>query len=294
MSNDLYPLVDKFLLQLKEHQQRSPATSRNYRLYLLRFLDWLNKTTKTKAGLDDISIQTVNKFHRFLSSRNLSGLNLSPATQNYHLIALRSFLKFLQQHHYKSLNPKAVKLDQAGEHHFLAIKANELERLLAAPGKAQESNLVRLRDRALLELICATGLKVSALVRLSRHNLSSDGTIISLLLKNAQAKNNFKLSHQAQYHLQQYQAARPDKNPALFVRHDRADKNHQESALTARSIQRILERYRRLAGLKGKITPSVLRHAYAFNLLKQGTDIKTVKTLLGHQHLTTTKIYQTS
>ena len=291
MSNDLPYLVDKFLLQLKEQKHRSSLTARNYRLYLLRFLSWLNRETKTKAEPPDISLQLVGKFHRWLASRSLSQLSLSAATQNYHLIALRSFLRFLNEQKINSLNPKAVKLEPAGEHRVMTIKAAELARLLEAPLKSQESNLVKLRDRALLELICATGLKVSALVRLAQHNLSADGTIINILLKNATTKSNFILSHQAQHHLKQYREARHDKNPALFVRHDRANKT-KEAALTARSMQRILEKYRQLAGLKEKITPSVLRHTYALNLINKGTDLKVVQELLGHRHLATTKIYQ--
>lgn len=291
MTNTLLPLINKFLSNLKEHKQRSSQTIRNYRLYLERFSAWLEKEVRRAPMVSDILPHTTEKFRRFLGQQKLSGLKLSSATQNYHLIALRSFLNFLQEQKINSLNPKAVKLEKQKTHNLLTIKPVELTKLLEAPLRANESELIKLRDRALLELICSTGLKVSGLIRLTQHNLSKDGSVISLLLKNATTKKTFPLSNQTQYHLKNYLALRRDKNPALFVRHDRANKI-KATPLTARSIQRILERYRKAAGLKNKITPSALRHTYALSLIDKGMDIKAVQELLGHKHLSTTRIYQ--
>ncbi|MBI5466093.1 MAG: tyrosine-type recombinase/integrase [Candidatus Kerfeldbacteria bacterium] len=293
MTPPLSSLLEKFLNHLKEQGHSHQLTARNYRLYLGRFTNWLGKELGAEAKPEDVLPITIERFHRWLGRPELSGLKLSAATQNYHLVALRSWLRFFKQQNINSLQPAAVKLNQPKQQPILTIKNTELARLLEAPLRANESEIIKLRDRALLELLCSTGLKVSGVVRLRRHNLTADGTMISLLLPNALAKNNFPLAHQTRYYLKRYLESRHDKNPALFVRHDRANQTNN-SALTARSIQRILERYRKMAGLKGKITPSVLRHTYATNLLHHGTDLKTVQGLLGHRHLATTKTYQTN
>jgi len=295
MTQSLKIAVEEFLQSLVQEQRRAPLTADNYQRYLKRFINWLNTRLERAVSINDITVSAIAGFRQWLGrQRGRDGHELASSTQNYHLIALRSFLKHLHRRQTGNLPPQAVKLMRPTEHQLTTMAGTELERLLAAPGRTQETELIKLRDRALLELMVGSGLKVSELVSLQRDQVLLDHAEFNLRGHHGRVRT-VPLSHQTRHHLKRYLEVRTDHSPALFVRHDRAGSPKQAAKpLTSRSVQRSVERYRRLANLQKKITPSSLRHAYAAYLVAAGTDLKTVQTLLGHRHASTTATYARS
>jgi integrase/recombinase XerD len=172
------------------------------------------------------------------------------------------------------------------------LTESELTQLLEAPFKTKEKEIIKLRDRAVFEMLFSTGLKISELTNLkcSQINLNSESFDV---LNKKHIKRIIPFSHQTRYYLKQYLEKRTDTHDSLFISHDRAQNSrpHTPASITPRSIQRNLEHYRKISGLKNKITPSVLRHSFAANLIKHGVDIKTVSTVLGHSNISVTKLY---
>jgi site-specific recombinase XerD len=178
------------------------------------------------------------------------------------------------------------------KYHINTLTEMELARLLEAPFKTKEKEIIKLRDRAILEMLFSTGLKISELVALKRDQINLNSESFDVFNKK-HVKRTILLSHQTRYYLKQYLEKRTDVFNSLFTSHDRAQKTRDNisASITPRSIQRGLEHYKKLIGLKNKITPSVLRHSFAFNLLKHGMDIKTISLMLGHSNISTTKLY---
>jgi site-specific recombinase XerD len=188
--------------------------------------------------------------------------------------------------------PSFVKPTSQPKHPVTVLTETELVRLLEAPFKTKEKEIIKLRDRAILEMLFSTGLKISELVNLKRDQVNLNNESFDVF-NNKHIKRTVSLSHQTRYYLKQYLEKRTDTFNSLFTSHDRAQKarGNISASITPRSIQRGLEYYKKLIGLKNKITPSLLRHSFAFNLLKNGMDIKTVSLMLGHSNISTTKLY---
>lgn len=188
--------------------------------------------------------------------------------------------------------PSFIKLMSQPKYLVTILTEAELARLLEAPFKTKEKEIIKLRDRAILEMLFSTGLKISELVNLKRDQINLNNESFDIFSKK-HVKRTVSLSHQTRYYLKQYLEKRTDAFNSLFTSHDRAQKarGNISASITPRSIQRGLEYYKKLIGLKNKITPSVLRHSFASNLLKQGADIKTVSLKLGHSNISTTKLY---
>lgn len=310
MTMKLDRLIIDFLEHLEIEKNRSQLTIRNYDFYLRRFLTWLNKPN---ASEKDITAENIRQYRLWLnrqtgnagrrcgpSSRERRGGATSPSslkksTQNYHLIALRSFLKYLAKRDIQSLAPEKIELAKMTERSIDFLEGSDLLRLLEAPTEAKISPIIQARDKAILELLFSTGLRVSELANLNRDSINLKKDEFTVRGKGDKPRLVF-ISDSAKQCLADYLQLRRDLSPTLFIRHDKAsvkarEKSETEPRLTPRSIQRIVERYSKFAGITKKVTPHTLRHSFATDLLQAGADIRSVQALLGHASITTTQIY---
>lgn len=285
---NLSSLVTDFLEYLEVERGRSMRTIRNYDFYLRRFTQWAGNPS-AKA----ITREMVHKYRLWLN-RLQEGRQeelLKKSTQNYHLIALRSFLKYLVKQEIVSLPPEQIELSKHVRREVEFLEAEELTRLLAMPRKHSQESLITLRDIAILELLFATGLRVSELAGLKIDQLNLKRDEFTVRGKGNKPRIVF-LSAQAKLALKDYLGKRRDTSAYLFVSHDRAKKERADSGpLTPRSVQRIVEGYAKAAGITKKITPHTLRHTFATDLLLSGADIRSVQSMLGHESITTTQVY---
>ena len=211
---------------------------------------------------------------------------LKKKTQNYYLIALRSFLKYLRKRGIDSFAPERIELAKVSERSLDLIEPKDLERLLNAP---DGDDIKSLRDRAILELFFSTGLRVSELCSLSRDlDLSRDE--FSVRGKGEKVRVVF-LSPAAKESVGAYLKKRVDIDDALFVQHGPGAKGKKDLRLTPRSVERIVKYYAAKAGISKKVTPHVIRHLFATDLLQNGADIRSVQIMLGHSSISTTQIY---
>jgi len=294
-------LMNEFLDYLEIERNRSKKTRDNYEFYLTRFFKWLSEG-RGKLIAADITADKVRQYRLWLNRlTDQFDKPLQKNTQNYHLIALRSFLKYLAKRDIKALAPEKIELAKIPERMVEFLEGSDLEKLLEAPLKTHNTqhithnkfNIIQLRDKAILELLFSTGLRVSELSNLKIENINLKKDEFTVRGKGSKPRIVF-LSNQAKYWVKEYLDERTDMDPALFIGHDRAKKkraNKKNNNLTPRSIQRIIEKYGKVAGITKKITPHTLRHSYATDLLMNGADIRSVQTMLGHSSITTTQIY---
>ncbi len=285
-------LITDYLSYLEVERNRSERTVKNYDFYLRRFFAWAKD-----AQPEAITLDMVRAYRIWLNRyKNDQGQGMKKNTQNYHLIALRSFLKYLAKRDIKTLAPEKIELARMPERSVEFLDAPELERLLAAPldgAKAVDNNvsILQLRDKAILEMLFSTGLRVSELAGLNRKIINLQREEFTVRGKGDKPRVVF-MSQQARYWLKQYLDRRRDVEPAIFVSHDRAANGRDTvGGLTPRSIQRTVEHYATAAGITKRITPHTVRHTFATDLLRNGADIRSVQTLLGHASITTTQIY---
>ena len=276
-THDLKQLKNQFLEYLEIEKGRSIKTVENYDRYLSRYLAFSKVSSPAK-----ITEQSVREFRMHLN-RN----NLKLKTQNYYLISLRAFLKFLRKRDVESLNPERIELAKVGQRDLDLITADELNRLINGP--KGDNSLAGLRDRAILELFFSTGLRVSELCALNRDiDLTRDE--FSVRGKGEKIRVVF-LSGDAKDAIKAYEKKRGDVDEALFIQMGRASKNADELRLTPRSIERIVKGYAIKAGITRKVTPHVIRHSFATDLLENGADLRSVQALLGHANIATTQVY---
>ena len=274
----------EFLEYIEIERGRAVKTVENYDHYLTRFLDW-SEITEAK----DITESKVREFRLWLNRQ--PGTNkdsMKRRTQNYYLIALRAYLKYLRKRDIPSLSPEKIELAKVPERHLDLISSTELDRLLAATDGEGERAL---RDKAILELLFSTGLRVSELCSLDCDlDLSRDD--FSVRGKGDKVRVVF-LSDAAKDAVRSYLKARTDMEPALFVSVTRAKeaKKRIPTRLTPRSIELLIKTYAAKAGITKKVTPHVMRHSFATDLLSNGADIRSVQALLGHASINTTQIY---
>jgi site-specific recombinase XerD len=215
---------------------------------------------------------------------------LSKSTQNYHLIALRSFLKYLARQAVESLPSEQIELAKTPMRQVEFLEVDELDRLLKAPDRTA-AGMIALRDKAILELLFSTGLRVSELSNLKIENVNLKRDEFTIRGKGGKTRLVF-LSSTAKDAIKSYFEKRRDTSPFIFVSHDRAKHGREETGpLTPRSIQRMVERYATAVGITKHITPHTLRHTFATDLLLSGADIRSVQSMLGHSSITTTQIY---
>src|SRR3989344_1548525 len=285
----------QFLECLEVERNRSRLTLRNYDHYLKRFVEFCAKQGVTDPS--DVDLELVRSFRLHLNRLLQKEKNLKIITQNYHLIALRSFLKYLAKRDVKSLAAEKIELPKTPARTVEFLDIEDVERLIKATDD-EESKLTRLRDRAILETLFSTGLRISELVALKRDNLNLKRGEFAVRGKGDKMRLVF-LSHRAIETINQYLKERQDNSKALFIRHDAKESvekqlesmSEQMSGLTARSIQRVIKKYAKLAGIMKKITPHTLRHSFATDLLTNGADLRSVQELLGHSSISTTQIY---
>ncbi len=284
----LKELKNQFLEYIEIEKGRSLRTIQNYDPRLTRFLNFLK--SDNPAAITDASVREFRMWlHRQPASRNKNMTQtLSKKTQNYYMIILRAFLKYLARQDIKTLPAERIELAKVGERHLDLITKEELSRLLASP---KTSELKDLRDRAILELLFSTGLRVSELCSLNADiDLSIDE--YSIRGKGGKIRVVF-LSDEAKKAVREYLKARKDMGEALFVRIDtkNSKKSGKDERLDKRSIERIVKQHGINAGISKKVTPHVMRHMFATDLLSNGADMRSVQSLLGHSSISTTQMY---
>lgn len=282
----LKQLKQQFLEYIEIEKGRSVNTVENYDRYLTRFLGFIKKDSPS-----DITDTSVREFRLWLnrqSTGNLkkNGETLGKKTQNYYLIALRAFLKYLARQEVKTLPAERIELAKTNERSLDLITSYELNRLMEAP---DGSDIKSLRDKAILELLFSTGLRVSELCSLSRDmDLRSDE--LSIRGKGGKVRVVF-LSDDSKRNVKKYLDARKDMEDGLFVKVGSEINSKKTGPLTRRSVERIVKHYAIKAGISKKVTPHVIRHCFATDLLSNGADLRSVQALLGHANIGTTQIY---
>ena len=286
-------LITDFLEYLEVEKNKSQLTIQNYDHYLRRFADWGKKNGVTKP--EQITLDKIRKYRLFLHRlKNRKGDYLKQNTQNYHVIALRAFLKYLAKRDIKTLAAEKIELAKDPKRQVEFLDAEEVGRLLETSDTKTEKGL---RDRAILELLFSTGLRVGELVKLTRDQLNLERGEFAVRGKGDKVRVVF-LSASTIYWLKEYFKKRQDLSPrrrgskAVFVA-VRGEKDITKKAknLTSRSIQRIVRENALKAGIVKKVTPHTLRHSFATDLLINGADIRSVQALLGHANITTTQVY---
>ncbi len=275
-----------FLEYLEIEQNRSQKTIANYDHYLTRLIDFAGD-----IKVSDIDPELIRKWRLWL---NRLGTNtsdeLQKTTQNYHLIALRSFLKFCAKRNIPALAADKIELARTTRKQVTFLNAEELERLFSQPDINKISGL---RDRAILELLFSSGLRVSELVGLDKDNINLKRREFMVRGKGQKDRPIFISEGSAEW-LTKYLDARKDGTRPLFVRYSgskKVDLSGNYHRLTARSVQRLVSRYALLAGITKHVSPHTLRHSFATDLLMNGADLRSVQALLGHSNIATTQIY---
>jgi len=281
---------NEYLEYLEIERNRAMKTVENYGRYLDRFIQF---TTATSGGdIKDISEDVIRQYRLWLNRFKDPDTQapLKRITQNYHIIALRNFLKYLAKRQIKSVAPERVELGKQEDRQVSFLESSELERLLEAP---KGGDLPALRDRAILAALFSTGMRVSELCSLNRDMISVERGELSVRGKGGKVRPVF-ISEDAGLHLKAWMTARADMDSALFIRIPRnlAFGKYENLRLTPRSIQRIVHQHATAAGIVGKqVSPHTLRHSFATDLLRNGADIRSVQAMLGHSSVTTTQIY---
>jgi len=292
---DLTALVQEFLEYLEVERNLSPLTIRDYRHYLMNFVSWSKKNFPISRP-QDITVELVRKYRVYLAHYNSPNGNLpiKKVTQNYYVIALRSYLRYLIRKDYKVLTPDKIELPRTESRSLKFLDRDQLERLLAQPDISKDHGL---RDKAIMELLFSTGLRVSELCKLNRDQINLERGEFGIIGKGGRARVVF-LSDRAKLWLSRYFEKRHDSFNPIFIRMRGSQKpdleagpNGEKMRLTSRSVQRIVEKYVRRARLPIKATPHALRHSFATDLLSNGADLRSVQELLGHKNVATTQIY---
>lgn len=268
----------------------SRNTTDNYDFYLNRFAAFAKEAGVSTPA--KISKELVHKYRLFLNRLGSDeNKGLKKNTQNYHLIALRGFLKYLVKTDIKSLEPEKVELAKQQQRQVDFLEGSDLERILEAPFKIELPEIIRKRDKAILELFFSTGLRVSELCKLKIENINLKKDEFTVRGKGSKLRVVF-LSDEARHSIEDYLKVRHDINPYLFISHDKASGGREkEEGLTPRSVQRLVQKYAKVAGITKQVTPHTMRHSYATDLLMNGADIRSVQAMLGHSSITTTQVY---
>jgi site-specific recombinase XerD len=284
-------LITEFLEYLEIQKGFSPLTIREYRHYLKRFHNWLTENSSATKP-DQINLDLVRRYRLYLAHlRARDGVPLERVTQSYHIVALRAFLRYLLvQRDIPTLSPDKVELPKQGSRSVSFLNPGQIERLLNSP---KISNNAGLRDRTILETLFSTGLRVSELVSLNRDQVDLERKEFGVRGKGNKLRVVF-LSDTAAQWIERYLRSRQDNFKPLFIRYSGkidARNSGEKMRLTARSIQNIVAKYTKRAGLPIEATPHTLRHSFATDLLISGADLRSVQEMLGHESIRTTQVY---
>jgi len=284
-----YVALRQFLEHLEIERGRSLLTIRNYEHYLSTFFETMK--IKTVSEIDD---DVIRQFRLWLNRqpgvrvRGQKAAEMKKRTQNYYLISLRSFLRYAMKRGWTGYSPDKIELARVGDRHIDLISMEELNRILAVPDTTTRAGI---RDRAILELLYSTGLRVSELTSLNR-DMDLTRAELSIRGKGDKVRLVF-LSDESRSWVKKYLDKRADIHEALFVdeRAGSVESSDRECRLTPRSIERIVTQCAVAAGVSKKVSPHVIRHSFATSLLENGADIRSVQVLLGHANIGTTQIY---
>ena len=291
MENASLPeLISQFLEYLEIEKNCSKLTIRDYRHYLDVFNEWFD-TTQADKKLGDLDLATIRKYRVFLANRaDSKGQTLQRVTQNYYVIALRSFLRFLIKNDYKTLEPSKIDLPRTESRSLKFLEKEQVDRLVASVDTSTEEGI---RDRAILELLFSTGLRVSELTSLNHEKVNIERREFGVIGKGGKARLVF-VSDRAADWIKMYMDKREDIFKPLFIRYSgkiMEDNGGEKMRLTVRSIERIVKKYVRKARIPVDATVHTLRHTFATDLLTNGADIRSVQEMLGHKNIATTQIY---
>lgn len=281
---DINTFLTQYLDYLELEKNRSIKTRENYGRYLKAFFEY-NKIAKP----NDITLDSVMQFRLHLARESKDGKNLKRITQSYYIIALRNFLKFLIKRDIETLSPDKIELPKIARRQIEIIEYSELERLLNAPDTGTFRGL---RDKAILETLFSTGLRVSELCNLDRY-INLERGEIAVRGKGEKLRVVF-LSDGAKEAIKNYLDKRSDALDKLFVSLSKESGNKKPKVIgkiTSRAVQRLIDFYKRKAGITKKITPHQIRHQFATDLLMNGADLRSVQELLGHSNISTTQVY---
>lgn len=286
MSHYTSELITPFLEYLEIEQNRSAKTSQNYQLYISRLVEFADD-----PQVEAIDDEMVRKWRMWLSRlRDTHGELLSALTRSYHLIALRSFLRFCAKRGFETLAPSRIELPRVKKKQVSFLNNDEVQRLFQViPADTQAG----LRDRAIIALLYSSGLRVSELTNLDRTHINLAHGEFTVRGK-GQKDRAVYVDPSASDLIKTYLAARTDSLPPLFISyggHQTVDTSGDFKRLTPRSVQRLITHYALLAGITKHVTPHTLRHSFATDLLMNGADIRSVQTMLGHSDISTTQIY---
>lgn len=283
-------LIEQYLEYLEIEKNSSKLTIRNYKFYLLRFSTWFHEQYPDKET-EDVTTDVVRKYRVYLTNVvDRHGIPLKRVTQSYHVIALRSFLRYLIRNDYETLAPEKIDLPKGESKSLKFLEHTHLDQLFASIDISEESGL---RDRAIIELLFSTGLRVSELVSLNRDQINFETREFGVIGKGGKARIVF-LSDSAAHWIDTYLANREDDFKPLFRRYAKQvliEDNGEKMRLTVRSVQRIVEKYIKKARIPIKATPHTMRHSFATDLLSNGADLRSVQEMLGHKNISTTQIY---
>lgn len=268
--------INEYIAYLEIEKGRSKKTQNNYKRYLLEFL----KFSKIK-NINELTEDKIRNFRIFLANKNIKKI-----TQSYYLIALRNFLKFLIKRGYNVLSPDRIELPKVFRKQIEILEYAELERLLNAP---KGNDLRALRDKAILETLFSTGLRLSELCSLNRY-INLERGEITVLGKGGKLRVVF-LSNRAKEAIKNYLNKRVDTNEALFISLTKSKNPKVIGRISGRAIERLIDFWAKKAGIPHKVWPHQIRHSYATDLLINGADLRAVQELLGHQNISTTQVY---
>jgi site-specific recombinase XerD len=283
-------LIGDFLEYCEIEKGNSQMTVQNYDHYLQRFVTWAGDIKP-----EEINYDLIRKYRLYLNRfKDHYGCELKRKTQNYHVIALRVFLKYLGKRNIKTMPPEQIELGETEEREIQFLESQEVQALFEATN-TEKNDLIRLRDRAILEVLYSTGLRVSEIVKLRTDRVNVEKGEFTVRGKGGKSRVVF-LSESAKQKIRDYSNKRTDTYKALFIRHNPQKEGIDEMMdhlhyLTPRTIQRIIIKYTKIAGIQKQVTPHTLRHSYATDLLQNGADLRSVQGLLGHASITTTQIY---
>lgn len=285
--------IEEYLEYLTIERQVSPNTIRNYRFYLLKFEKWLTQhyPTMTLAQVDSRTLKTYRLY--LAQHKDDRGAYLAPVTQGYYVIALRSMLRYLIRQDYQVISPEKLELPKGKEHSIKFLDYAAIEKMLELP---DVTTMQGLRDRVLMEALFSTGLRVSELVSLNKTTINLESREFGVVGKGKKTRVVF-LSDRAAGWIARYLRERNDHYHPVFIRHAGAKpaiddpKAGEKLRLNVRSVQRIIARYGRLAHLPYSITPHVMRHSFATDLISHGAGLREVQEMLGHKNIATTQIY---
>ncbi|KKT39281.1 MAG: Tyrosine recombinase XerC [Candidatus Collierbacteria bacterium GW2011_GWF2_44_15] len=285
-------LIKRYLNFIEIEKNYSSWTIVKYSHYLKVFRQWFEKHY-AQEYIEKLTPEMVRRYRLFLSRfADDKGHKLSTSTQSYYVISLRAFLKYCRKKRIKTLAPDMIDLPKSEDKRIKFMDREQVERLLMAPDVTKLSGI---RDRTLLEVLFSTGLRVSELAKLDVDRIDLKTQEFGVVGKGRKARVVF-LSKRACFWLDRYLSARTDMYRPLWVRIMKNDEydpalSQEKLRLSVRTIQRIVEKYRRLAGLPIRISPHVLRHSFATTLLQNGADLRSVQEMLGHKNVSTTQIY---